>query len=81
MVLEDRRVRAVKFTGSTESGKQVSVCAARNVKKGTFEMSANDAFVVLKDANIERAVEAAFNSRMMNNGQACRAAKRFIINE
>lgn len=44
-------------------------------------MSANDAFVVLKDANIERAVEAAFNSRMMNNGQACRAAKRFIINE
>lgn len=80
-VLADRKVRAVKFTGSTEVGKIVAISAAKHVKKGTFEMSGNDAFVVLKDANIEAAVNAAVKSRMMNNGQACKAAKRFIITE
>lgn len=77
----DRRVRAVKFTGSTEAGKVVAISAAKHVKKGTFEMGGNDPFVVLKDANMEKAVNAAFRSRLANAGQSCNSAKRFIITE
>ena len=49
------------------------------MKKGCFELGGNDPFVVLKDANMERAVNAAYTSRMGNSGQACINAKRFII--
>ena len=59
----------------------MAIEAARNVKKGTFEMGGNDPFVVLKDANMEQAVNAAFKSRLSNGGQACNSAKRFIITE
>lgn len=72
-------MRAVKFTGSTEAGKKVAVQAAMGMKKGCFELGGNDPFVVLKDANMERAVDAAYASRMGNSGQACINAKRFII--
>lgn len=78
-ILADRRVRAVKFTGSTEAGKTVAVEAAKNMKLGCFELGGNDPFIVLKDANLERAVDAAYASRMGNSGQACINAKRFII--
>ena len=67
-VLADRRVRAVKFTGSTESGRKVAMIAAQHIKKGCFEMGGNDAFVVLKDANLAAAVDAAYRSRMSNGG-------------
>ena len=49
------------------------------MKKGCFELGGNDPFVVLKDADLERAVECAYISRMANSGQACINAKRFII--
>ena len=49
------------------------------MKKGCFELGGSDPFIVLKDANLERAVEAAYTSRMANSGQACINAKRFII--
>lgn len=78
-ILADRRVRACKFTGSTEGGKNVAVLCAKHVKKGCFELGGSDPFVVLKDANMERAVEAAYKSRMIASGQACLNAKRFII--
>ena len=69
-ILEDRRVRAVKFTGSTESGKIVASECGKNMKKGTFELGGNDPFIVLKDANMDQAVNAAYKSRMGNSGQA-----------
>ena len=78
-VLADRRVRACKFTGSTEGGKKVAIECARNMKKGCFELGGSDPFVVLKDANMEAAVNAAYPSRMGNSGQTCNNAKRFII--
>jgi acyl-CoA reductase-like NAD-dependent aldehyde dehydrogenase len=53
--------------------------AAQHMKKGCYELGGNDAFVVLKDANLEAAVEAAYTSRMMCAGQMCNAAKRFIL--
>ena len=78
-ILADRRVRACKFTGSTVGGKAVAVLCAQNMKKGCFELGGSDPFVVLKDANLERAVDAAYASRMLNAGQVCISAKRFII--
>lgn len=59
----------------------MAINAAKYVKKGTFEMGGNDAFVVLKDANMEKAVEAAVRSRVANAGQSCNSAKRFIVTE
>lgn len=78
-ILADRRVRACKFTGSTQGGKNVAVLCAKHVKKGCFELGGSDPFVVLKDANLDRAIDAAYASRMGNSGQACINAKRFII--
>ena len=51
------------------------------MKKGTFELGGNDPFIVLKEANVDLAVEKAYVSRMASNGQACINAKRFIVNE
>lgn len=78
-IIGDRRVRAVKFTGSTRGGKAVAVECAKHVKKASLELGGNDPFVVLKDADIDKAVDAAYASRMANNAQACINAKRFII--
>lgn len=78
-ILVDRRVRSVKFTGSTEAGSKVAMLAAQACKKGCFELGGDDPFVVLKDADMQRAVDAAYASRMGNSGQACINAKRFII--
>ena len=78
-IIADRRVRAVKFTGSTRGGKAVAVECAKNMKKGCFELGGNDPFVVLKDADMEKAVDAAYASRMVCNAQACINAKRFIV--
>jgi succinate-semialdehyde dehydrogenase / glutarate-semialdehyde dehydrogenase len=78
-ILADRRVRALKFTGSTRAGIEVGILAARNVKKCMLELGGNDPFLVLKDANIEQAVNTAYTSRLANSGQACINAKRFIV--
>ena len=61
-------MRACKFTGSTAGGRKVAILCAEHVKKGTFELGGSDPFVVLKDANLELAVNTAYNSRMGNSG-------------
>ena len=66
--MADRRVRGCKFTGSTEGGKKVAIECAKNMKKGLFELGGSDPFVVLKDADMERAVNCAYPSRMGNSG-------------
>ena len=78
-ILADKRVHACKFTGSTKGGKAVAMLCAKHLKKGCFELGGSDPFVVLKDADMEQAVNAAYASRMGNNGQTCVSAKRFII--
>ncbi|TLX50402.1 succinate-semialdehyde dehydrogenase [Pseudoalteromonas ruthenica] len=75
------KVRGVTFTGSDETGKKVAEQAASVSKKSVLELGSNDAFVVLSDADIAHAVSCCIQGRVVNNGETCVAAKRFIIAE
>ncbi len=74
-------IRGVSFTGSDEVGKSVAEKAGSEAKKSVMELGSNDAFIVLADADIEKAVEACVQGRIVNNGETCVAAKRFIVVE
>lgn len=80
-VIADPRIRGLKFTGSTDGGKAVAGVAGLAMKPGCYELGGSDAFIVMSDTDIDLAVEKAYVSRMVNNGQACINAKRFIIME
>ncbi|MCU7553512.1 NAD-dependent succinate-semialdehyde dehydrogenase [Alteromonas sp. ASW11-19] len=72
-------VRGVTFTGSDEIGKQVAKEAASLSKKTVMELGSNDAFIVLADADIDNAVKMCIQGRVINNGETCVAAKRFVV--
>jgi succinate-semialdehyde dehydrogenase len=78
-VIEDPRIAAVTLTGSMRAGAAVAATAAKALKKSLLELGGSDAFIVLADANIDLAVEAAIQARFQNTGQVCLAAKRFIL--
>jgi succinate-semialdehyde dehydrogenase/glutarate-semialdehyde dehydrogenase len=79
--LDDDRVRAVSFTGSTDVGKLLLRQAADRVVVPSMELGGNAPFVVTADANIDEAVQGALIAKFRNGGQACTAANRFLVHE
>ncbi|MBS1524508.1 MAG: NAD-dependent succinate-semialdehyde dehydrogenase [Bacteroidetes bacterium] len=78
-IIENPLIQAVTITGSSSAGQQVAQKAGSLVKKTVLELGGSDAYVVLEDADLEKAAETCVNSRIINSGQSCIAAKRFIV--
>jgi succinate-semialdehyde dehydrogenase/glutarate-semialdehyde dehydrogenase len=81
LVIRNPLVRAVTLTGSTAAGKDVAKKSGAVLKKTVLELGGSDPYVVLPDADLEKTVEACVTSRMINAGQSCIAAKRFVVVE
>ncbi len=80
-VIKDPIVRAISLTGSEKAGSNVGAIAGSQLKKILLELGGSDAFIVCEDANIKEASKKAVLARMLNTGQSCIAAKRFIVHK
>jgi succinate-semialdehyde dehydrogenase/glutarate-semialdehyde dehydrogenase len=78
-VIANPLVKAVTLTGSTNAGMKVAELCGKFLKKSVLELGGSDPYIILEDADLELAAEVCANSRLINNGQSCVAAKRFIV--
>ena len=80
-IIENPLVKAVTLTGSTSAGRAVARKAGEMLKKSVLELGGSDPYVVLEDADLEASVMSCVASRLINSGQSCLAAKRFVVVE
>ena len=78
-VIEDDRVRAATLTGSEFAGSKVAEACGKHLKKTVLELGGSDPYIVLADADMEKCIQTAVKARMINTGQSCIAAKRFVV--
>jgi len=80
-IIEDKNIAAVTLTGSEAAGRSVAALCGKHLKKTVLELGGSDAYIILEDADLEKATDLATFGRLQNNGQTCIAAKRFVVLE
>jgi len=80
-IIQDKRIAGVTLTGSTEAGKKVAEAAGKSLKKTVLELGGSDPYLIIEDADISLAAEKCAAGRLLNAGQSCIGAKRFLVHD